>query len=164
MDQYILHVLSNRTVVRQEMDRPGLTTVLLDKTWRMYWSMGPWRIHWNSSEFYLLTRYVVYSILPSNSNSVYESLLVMQSCPALCDPMDCSLTGFSVHGILQARILQWVAISFSRGSSQPRDRIWVSCIAGRFFTIWATEKPLVFYKKALLILLMEVNQKNNSND
>ena len=51
----------------------------------------------------------------------------------LCDPMDCSPPGFSVHGILQARILDWVAISFSRGSSQPRDWTWVSCIAGRFF-------------------------------
>ena len=53
-------------------------------------------------------------------------------------PMDCSPPGSSVHGILQARILEWVAISFSRGSSQHRDQTWVSCIAGRFFTIWAT--------------------------
>ena len=49
-------------------------------------------------------------------------------------PMDCSLPGSSVHGILQARILEWVAIPFSRGSSQPRDRTQVSCIAGEFFT------------------------------
>ena len=49
-----------------------------------------------------------------------------------CDPMDCSLPGSSVHGILQARILEWVAISFSRGSSWPRNRTPVSCIAGRF--------------------------------
>ena len=51
--------------------------------------------------------------------------------------MDCSLPGSSVHGILQARILEWVAISFCRRSSQPRDRTQVSCIAGRFFTNWA---------------------------
>ena len=63
---------------------------------------------------------------------------VAQSCPSLCDPMDYSLPGFSVHGISQARILEWVAISFSRGSSQPRDRIQVSCIAGRCFTLCAT--------------------------
>ena len=63
---------------------------------------------------------------------------VAQSCLSLCDPMDYSLPGFSVHGISQARILEWVAISFSRGSSQPRDRIQVSCIAGRCFTLWAT--------------------------
>ena len=60
--------------------------------------------------------------------------LVIRSCLTLCDPMDCSPPGFSVHGIFQARILEWVAISYSRGSSQPRDRTQVSCIAGRFFT------------------------------
>ena len=54
--------------------------------------------------------------------------------------MDCSLSDSSVHGILQARILEWVAISFSRGSSWPRDWTWVSCIAHRFFTIWATRE------------------------
>ena len=58
---------------------------------------------------------------------------VTQSCPTLCYPMDCSHTGSSVHGILQARILEWVAIPFSR------DQTWVSCIACRFFTIWATK-------------------------
>ena len=59
----------------------------------------------------------------------------------LCDPMDCSLPGSSIHGILQARILGWVAISFSRGSSWPGDRTRVSHIAGRLFTIWATKEP-----------------------
>ena len=54
--------------------------------------------------------------------------LVSKWCPTLCDPMDYSLTGSSVHGILQARILQWVAISFSRGSSWPRDQTHISCI------------------------------------
>ena len=67
---------------------------------------------------------------------------VAQSCPTLCDPMDCSLPGFSVHGIFQARVLEWVAISFSRGSSWPRDRIQVSCIAVRHFTLWATRESL----------------------
>ena len=57
--------------------------------------------------------------------------------------MDCSPPGSSVHGILQARILEWVAIPFSRGFSQPRDRTWVSCIEGGLLTIWATrEAPL----------------------
>ena len=54
---------------------------------------------------------------------------VAQSCPVLCDPMD-----YIVCGILQARILEWVAIPFSRGSSQPRDQTQVSLILGRFFT------------------------------
>ena len=61
--------------------------------------------------------------------------LLTQSCPTLWDPMDCSPPGSSVHGILQARILGWVAISFSRGSSQPRDRTQVSCIVGRCFNL-----------------------------
>ena len=68
--------------------------------------------------------------------NVFDSeVKAAQSCPTLCDPMDCSLPGPSVHEILQTRILEWVAIPFSRGSSQPRDRIQVSHITGRFFTI-----------------------------
>ena len=66
--------------------------------------------------------------------------LVNQSCPTLCDRMDCSLPGSSVHRILQARILEWVANSFSRGSSWPRDWTQVSGIAGRPFTVWATRE------------------------
>ena len=58
----------------------------------------------------------------------------------LCNPVDCSPPGSSVHGILQARILEWVAISFSRGSSWPRDRTQVSHIAGRCFNLWATRE------------------------
>ena len=56
---------------------------------------------------------------------------VAQACPAVCDPMDCSLPGSWVHGIFQATVLEWVAISFSKGSSQPRDQTQVSRIAGR---------------------------------
>ena len=67
-------------------------------------------------------------------------VLVPQLCPTLCDPMDCSPPGSSVHGILQARALEWVAMPFSRESSQPRDWTWVSCIVDRFFIIWATLK------------------------
>ena len=63
--------------------------------------------------------------------------LVAQSCPNLCDPMDCSPPGSTVLGIFQARILKWVSISSSRGSSRPRDRTRISCTASRFFTIWA---------------------------
>ena len=62
----------------------------------------------------------------------------LQSCLTLFDPMDHNLRGSSVHGILQATVLGWVAIPFSRGSSQHRDRTQVFSIAGRFFTIWAT--------------------------
>ena len=65
---------------------------------------------------------------------------VAQSCPTLFDPVDCSPPDSSVHGTLQARILEWVAISFSRGSSQPRDWTRVSRIAGRRFNHWATRE------------------------
>ena len=68
-------------------------------------------------------------------------VLVAQSCLTLCDSLDCSPPGSSVHGILQARMLEWVAIPFSRRSSWPRDQTQVSHIAGRFFTIWATREP-----------------------
>ena len=73
--------------------------------------------------------------------------------------MDYSPPGFSVHGILQARILEWVAIPFSRGSSPPRGQTWVSCIAGRFSTIWATRqapemqiKCFFFFSNSCIIL------------
>ena len=70
-------------------------------------------------------------------------VLVNQSCLTVCDPMDCSPPGSSsVHGILQARILEWVAISFSKGSSWPRNWTRISCLVGRFFTIWATREAL----------------------
>ena len=62
------------------------------------------------------------------------------SCLALCDPMDCSLAGSSIHGIFQAIVLEWVAISFSRGSSWPRDGTQVSHIVDRCFTVWATSE------------------------
>ena len=63
---------------------------------------------------------------------------VVQSCLTLCDPLDCSPPGSSIHGILQARVLEWVAISFSRGSSRPRDQTQVSHSVGRCFNLWAT--------------------------
>ena len=72
----------------------------------------------------------------------------LQLCPTLCDLRDCSPKGSSVHRILQAGILKWVVLSFSRGSSQPRDRTHVSmspALAGRFFTIsttWEAQGPL----------------------
>ena len=67
---------------------------------------------------------------------------VAQLCLTLSDPMDCRLPGSSVDGIFQARLLEWVAISFSRGSSQPRGQTQVSHIAGRHFTVWAAREAL----------------------
>ena len=74
--------------------------------------------------------------------------LVTQLYPTVCDPMDCRPPSSSVHEILQAKILEWVAISFSRGSSWPRVQIQISYITGRFFTMWATRKAhLISYQK-----------------
>ena len=74
---------------------------------------------------------------------VKVKVLVAQSCWTLCGSMDCSPPGSFVHGIFQARILEWVAIPFSRGTSQPRDETQVFYIAGRFFSIWATRETQV---------------------
>ena len=72
---------------------------------------------------------LIYICSGSSSGVSHSAILT------LCDPLNCSPPGSSVHGILQARVREWVAIPFSRGSSQPRDQIWVSRIARRFFTI-----------------------------
>ena len=69
--------------------------------------------------------------------SFFLDMKITQSCLILCNHM-----GYTVHGILQARILEWVAVPFSRGSSQPRDTTQVSHIAGRFFTSWATREAI----------------------
>ena len=82
--------------------------------------------------------------------------LAAQLCLTLCDPMDCSPPGSSVHGIYQARILECVAMPSSRGSSWPRNQTQVSCIAGRFFIVWVTrEAPIcrfLNFKRALSAL------------
>ena len=71
-------------------------------------------------------------------------VLVAQLCLTLWNPMDCSSPGSSVHGIFQARILEWVAISLSMGSSWPRDWTWVSCIAGRLYHLSHHGSPLMY--------------------
>ena len=78
----------------------------------------------------------------TESVCVWACVLVTQSCPTLCDPMGCSLPDSSVHGIFQAIVLEWIAISFSSGSSQARDRTWVSRIVDRRFTVWATREVM----------------------
>ena len=79
---------------------------------------------------------------------------VTWSYPTLCDPIDCSPLGSSVHGILQVRLLEWVSISFSRRSSQPRDRTHVSCVScigKRIFSTEPPRKPFEIYSSLLLI-------------
>ena len=80
---------------------------------------------------------------------ISHKVLITQLCPTLCDPMDCSQSGFSVHRILQARILLWDDIPFSRGSSWPRDQTQVSPIAGRLFMVRATREGQ-FYMRVTL--------------
>ena len=88
----------------------------------------------------------------------------VKSYPILCNPMDCSLPGSSVHGILHS--LEWVAIPFSRGSSQPRDWTWVSCIADRCFTVQATREaqpsPIEFNNSMTAKLTSSFRQVNRS--
>ena len=115
----------------------------------------PWRRKWQPTPVFMpeeshgqrslagyslgLQRWALTNLSPiSPRKSVKVKVLVAQSCPTLWDPMDCSPPDSSIHGILQARIQEWLAISFSRGSSQPRDWTQVSHIAGGFFTVWAT--------------------------
>ena len=89
------------------------------------------------------TRTDVHPILPFCSVSISE---IDQSCLTLCDPTDCSPSGSPIHGIFQARILEWVAISFSRASSWPRDRTLVSRTAGRhFYRLSHQGSPLWIY-------------------
>ena len=98
----------------------------------------------------LLIGLLDFSFILFHSLSTYRlsSTLHCQSFSCLVEsnslwPMDCSPTGSSVHVIHQARIPEWVAISFSRGSSPPRDRTWISCITGRPFTIWASKEDVL---------------------
>ena len=90
-------------------------------------------------------------------------VLVTQLCLTLCDPMDHSLPGSSIHGIFHSRVLEWLAISFSRESSRPRHWTWVSHIAGRCFTISATrEKESATNsrrRKDIIKIRAEINEK-----
>ena len=92
--------------------------------------------------------WLLYRFLPEDSVSATRKVLVAYLCPTLCDPKDCSLPDSSVHGILQARTLEWVAISSSRGSSPSRDRTHISCVScileGRFFTAVPPGKPVTW--------------------
>ena len=83
------------------------------------------------------------------------TLCSLLSCVRLfCDPMDCSPPGSSIHENPHAKILEWVAVSFSKGCSWPRDGTWVSCIAGWFFTIWASREAV------LIIMSLKIRKMN----
>ena len=105
----------------------------LRRKWQLTPVFLPGKFHWQRS----LTGYIRCNWAGIHTEFSMEGVcLVAQSCPTLHDPMDYSLLVSSVLGILQARILEWVTIPFSRVSSWHRDRTWVSCIAGGSFIIW----------------------------
>ena len=101
-------------------------------------------------------KWFLHSVLMTKRNIACKTQIIKmtsQLCLTLCNPMDCSLPSSSVHGILQARILECVAMPFSRGSSWPRGQTWIFYIAGRFFTIWVTrEARLTLCKHYVLAL------------
>ena len=101
---------------------------------------------WQGLQFLLLPSRVSFTKLHLIlSYKVKMKMLVAQSCSTLCDSVDCSPPGSSVHGIFQARVLEWVAISFSRGSSWPRDGTRVFCRAGKFFTLNHQRSPEILF-------------------
>ena len=106
------------------------------QTWLSNWAINM-KDHWSQI---IITKIIMkfWNIF----ENYQESVSVTQSNPTFCSPMDCSLPGSSVQRILQARILEWAAIPFSRESSQPKDWTWISSIAGRFFTVWATREAI----------------------
>ena len=106
------------------------------------WQMPTFENNWKTIENPLPTALSVTVISVLELRVSEWASEVAQSCPTLCDPMDCSPPGFSVHGILQAKILEWVAIFFSRGSSQSRDQTQVSGIGGKYFNLWASREAL----------------------
>ena len=112
--------------------------------WRIPWGVEPGRLQSTGSQ---RVKHDWMTSLPLFWSQVYmyvaaAVVLSLHHVWLFWDPMDCSLPGSSVHGILQARILEWVAIPFSRECSQHKDETQVSCTAGRFFTIWATREDL----------------------
>ena len=115
--------LFNNTLFQQE-NLPSIFTT-------MFWELAVCQV---LCEFLCVGLFIYH---PNNSASESE---VAQLCPTLCNHMDCSLPGSFIHGIFQARILEWIAISFSRGPSQPWDQTPVSHIEGRCFTVWATRE------------------------
>ena len=116
--------------------------------WYCFFSITNYRICVKSfvqnHDYVLRLNWIFESQCVTTLKILHVCLCVCQSLSRLwlCDPMDCNPPGSSVLGILQARILEWVTISFSRVSSLPRDMTQVSCISDKFFTIWATREAV----------------------
>ena len=133
-----------------ENTRHGLVSWSEDsKTFREWQLWRPWLNHdsWLAGLAGSSPKVIFFEFLSTYINMTFSSnprvsvcCLVAKSFPNLCDPMDSSTPGSSVHEISQARILEWVAISFSRGSSWPRDRTCIPCIVRQILYHWATRK------------------------
>ena len=134
-------------VMGREAWRAAVHGVAKSRTQLREWTELNWTlllIDTTTDGYLLHNYYLVRCFLDSSFTFVYMQGFILKrkkvkslSRVRLCDPIDYSLPGSSVHGIFQARILEWVAISFSRGSSRPRDWTQVSRIIGRRFTVWA---------------------------
>ena len=115
----------------------GWITIDLDSAWLPHSPLLTIDLGWTEDQIYIKE-----ISAEETAGSYFVCVCVVLGtlwCPTLCDPMD-SPPGSSVRGVLQARILEWVTMPSSRGFSWPRDQTWVSCIAHRFFTIWAIRK------------------------
>ena len=112
------------------------------------WSYNPFQIQLKENQ-------LSGSLTDMAVGRMYVHAQLLQSCPSLCDPIDCNPPGSSVHGVLQAQILEWVAKPSSRGSSQPRNQThisYISCIGRRFFTTsttWEAQEEMCFVLKML---------------
>ena len=124
------------------LSNPDLQIFFLSSLMKMlkvlFWGVALWAIRVGSNCLDLKSWIEMFQGWTFHSLKWKVKVKVAQLCPAVCDPMD-----YTVHGILQARLLEWVAYPFSRGSSQLRDWTQVSHIAGGFFTSWATGKPFL---------------------
>ena len=107
-----------------------ISLIEIGQSWFLIYSWSLWKVVFDKG-FVIFTHIVI--VIAT------VKVKVTQLCLILCDLMDCT-----VHGILQARILEWVAVPFSRGSSQPKDRTQVFCIAGGFFTVWAAREATLY--------------------
>ena len=140
-------------VMDREAWRAAIHGVAKSRTWLRYWSDLIWMIslvlRFDTLQSKVLSRVFSNTTVQKHpffgtqlslwpNSSIYIKMKgKVQSCPTLCNPMD-----YTIHGILQVRILEWVAYPFSSGSSWPRNRTWISCIAGGFFTNWGIRKAL----------------------